>query len=285
VSKKESQEPLAKEVLEFDALSRRTAAVWPSGPENGEPDWVSSEVPVALVYNGISHAVMMATPRDLEAFAIGFSLSEDIVSRVGEIYDIEIESDVDRGIQVALRISAERFERLKDRRRSLSGRTGCGICGAESLEQVRIPLPRLKSDLRVRHGVVEKASVRLRENQPLQSRSGGMHGAAWCDVDGTVQTLCEDVGRHNALDKLIGQLARQELVGDGKPMRGFLLISSRASYEILFKAARAGMAIVVAVSAPTSLAIDIADSAGITLVGFSRAGRHVVYTNPQRLVD
>jgi formate dehydrogenase accessory protein FdhD len=240
---------------------------------------------VALVFNGISHAVMMASPLDLEHFAIGFSLSEGIVSAVSDIYAIDIAGDVEQGIQIALDISAACFAGLKERRRSLTGRTGCGICGVESLQQIRVPLPLLKSDLCVSHSAVELASNSLSAHQPLQSLTGGLHAAAWCNADGAILAACEDVGRHNALDKLIGQLARQGQLAEHAALQGFLLVSSRASYEIVFKAARAGMAMVVAVSAPTSLAIELAGSAGMTLIGFSRSGRHVVYTNPQRLVD
>ena len=291
MSDKEALATPSRANADFDAVIERTAEVWPEKPGGEGRDWIAREVPVALVYNGISHAVMMASPRDLEAFAVGFSLSEGIVPRLTDIYGIDVEGTIDiegtieKGIQISLDISTESFTNLKERRRNLSGRTGCGICGLESLQQVRVPPQALTSELRIRHVVVEKASRHLQDHQPLQSCSGGMHGAAWCSVEGDICSLCEDVGRHNALDKLIGKLAKQGTLIDKQELKGFLLISSRASYEIVLKAAMAGMAVVVALSAPTSLAIDIASSAGITLVGFSRENRHVVYTNRQRLVE
>ncbi len=241
-------------------------------------DAVAEEVAVALVYNGVSHAVMMASPSDLEAFAKGFSLSEGIVDSLDEIYGIEEISQCD-GIELAIEISSQRFMSLKSKRRHLAGRTGCGICGAESLQQLQSDFTSNTSDFRIEHQVINAASRALEQHQPLQALTGAVHGAAWCDSQGVVTGACEDVGRHNALDKLIGLLTRDEVL----KQPGFLVISSRASYEIIQKAARAGIAVVVAVSAPTSLAISIAEQAGITLIGFSREGRHVVYSHKQRV--
>jgi len=264
------------------AVFEQIVEVWSDQKESNTADHVATETAVALVYNGVSHAVMMASPIDLEAFATGFSLSEGIVSRAEDIYEVSVDV-LEQGIEVALTISNQCMEKLKDRRRNLSGRTGCGLCGAESLQQVRLPVTNVVTDFTISHESILKAVSSLPEHQPLQALTGGLHGAAWCDIEGNILQACEDIGRHNALDKLIGKLFSAEQLTQGQ--QGFLLISSRASYEILQKSAMVNIGIVVAVSAPTSMAIDIANQAGITLVGFTRQNRHVGYTNTYRLVD
>ena len=261
-----------------EAVSAASVEVWQSGALSQARDRIAGEVPVALVYNGISHAVMMATPRQLEDFALGFSMTEAIVDSPDEVFDIEVEHRQD-GIEVQLTLSGESFARLKGRRRSLTGRTGCGLCGAESLQQVRLPLAVVNTDCGVSHNAVDRAVRSLAEHQPMQAETGAMHGAAWCDSSGRLLEVREDVGRHNALDKLIGSLARQGCL-DGE---GFLLISSRASYEMVQKAVMANIGIIVAVSAPTGMAIATAEQANVTLVGFARRDRHVAYTHGQRL--
>jgi len=238
-------------------------------------DAVSEEFPVALVFNGISHAVMMATPRDLEAFAAGFALSEGLVGQVSEIFDIEVLVNA-ASAEVQLTIAQPAFLALKARRRALAGRTGCGLCGIESLQMLDLtppaiarPLPTL--DL---HQVVERAARELPARQVLMRDTGGVHAAAWCDFDGGVQHVYEDVGRHNALDKLIGALALRRV----DLSRGFVFLSSRASYELVLKAARMNVPMLATISAPTSLAIDIARQAGMTLASFCRPGGFVQYT-------
>ena len=256
--------------------------IWTAAGQNNldeKIDSVAEEIPVALVFNDISHAVMMVSPSELDFFAIGFSLTEGIIKQPDDIYDLQV-STGDAGIEVKITLSNQCFTQLKDRRRSMSGRTGCGVCGAESLEQIRLPVPSVKSDSIVSHDALQKATMSLADFQPLQAVTGAVHGAAWFDPKGKMLQICEDVGRHNALDKLIGCLSKEKLLGEP----GFLLLSSRASYEMVQKAAMAGIAIVVAVSAPTTMAIDIAQKASISLVGFSRDGRHVVYSNHQRLI-
>ncbi len=258
----------------------RAICAWPKVDGDYSDDFVAEETPVALVYNGVSHAVMMASPRDLEAFALGFSLSEGIVDHCDEIYAIDTQF-LSNGIEVSLTISHQRFGQLKSRRRMLAGRTGCGICGAESLNQLVVDPPAVTQQATVSHQAIFRATRALDASQPVQLLTGAVHGAAWCDENGAIITVCEDIDRHNALDKLIGTL----IPGDGFRNSGFLLISSRASYEILQKSARANIEIVVAVSAPTSRAIDMAEKSGITLVGFSREHRHVAYTGHQRLIE
>jgi len=255
-------------------------AIWSEGSELPSQDQIAEEVAVALVYNGISHVVMMVSPIELEAFALGFSLSEGIINNADELYSCNIQSKPD-GLEVSLQISNQRFAQLKDKRRNLVGRTGCGICGAESLQQVRLPSKKIDTNFLLSHEAINRATLSLNQHQPLQNLTGAYHGVAWCDLEGNILELCEDIGRHNALDKLIGKLS---LVGTlSREMQGFLLISSRASYEMLQKAAMLDMAIVVAVSAPTAMAIDIAKQTGITLIGFSRKDRHVSYANDWRI--
>ncbi len=232
-------------------------------------DQVAEETAVALSYNGISHAVMMATPRDLEDFAIGFSLSEGIVAHADEITDIE-QSSASGGITVAMRVTERRMLALRERRRSLTGRTGCGLCGAESLEQAIRPVAQVTSSLSVTPAMIRDGFARLSLQQTLNHATGAMHAAAL--VSNTACVVREDIGRHNALDKLIGATR-------GEGMRdGFLLITSRASYEMVSKAASANIALMAAISAPTSLAIELAREAGITLIGFARGDSLTCYT-------
>ena len=241
-------------------------------------DWAAEELPVSLEYNGISHAVMMATPLDLEDFAVGFSLSEGIVADAREILDIEI-TQTPRGICLAIEIIAKRFAATKERRRSLAGRTGCGICGVESLNQMARAIAPVATREVFKAGLLAAALDDMDGRQPLRALTGATHAAAWMEPDGQVVLLREDVGRHNALDKLIGALAR-----DGfEPGRGAALITSRASYEMVQKAAVAGIGALVAVSAPTALAIRTANELNVTLAGFARQGRHIAYSHAWRL--
>ncbi|MGQ5524203.1 formate dehydrogenase accessory sulfurtransferase FdhD [Chitinimonas sp. PSY-7] len=237
-------------------------------------EWVAEETPVALVYNGISHAVMMATPLDLEDFALGFSLSEGIIEHAGELLDIELVPS-ERGISLELRITEVRFQALKTRRRSLTGRTGCGLCGQDTLEQAIRPIPVVSTHYAVAHTAVSNAMGLLADHQPLNAVTGAVHAAGlWCMEGFQVR---EDVGRHNALDKLIGANARTS-------RDGLIVISSRASYEMVHKVATAGFPIVAAISAPTALAIRLADEAGVCLIGFTRESRMTVYTHPRHLL-
>jgi len=239
---------------------------------------LAEEVPVALAYNGISHAVMLATPTDLEDFALGFSLSECIVGRVGEILDLEI---VERGsgIEVQMQVTAERAQALKLHRRSLAGRTGCGLCGTESLDHLARRAARVESTSLLAEGAVSRALGQLQAGQQLFGLTGAVHAAAWCDTTGAIQMLREDVGRHNALDKMIGAVTQQRRSFDG----GFVLMTSRASYEIVQKSAAVGIAVVAAVSAPTGMAVRVAVDSGVTLVGFARGEKHCVYSHPERI--
>lgn len=252
---------------------------WQAGKTASGRDRVAEECAVALVYNGISHVVMMATPLDLEDFALGFSLSEGILADAKQLYGIEVQMS-ELGIEIAMDIATEAFAKLKDRRRNLVGRAGCGLCGAESLAQaIRAPAV-VGNRVRVTHAAIQRALAALAEGQPLQAVTGAVHGAAWCHLNGEIVLLREDVGRHNALDKLLGAKQRA-----GIDNCGFVVITSRASYEMVSKAASAGMEVLAAVSAPTSLAIELAVQSDITLVGFARPGRQVVYHGRERLEE
>jgi len=255
-----------------------TVRNWQPDQAAAAEDRIAAEIPVALTYNRLSHVVMMATPADLEDFALGFSLTEGIIGGKDDLLSTRV-LPRGGGIEVAMTITEPWFDRLTTQRRNLTGRTGCGLCGAERIEQaLRYPAP-VGDSVRVSNASVQKALAGMEGRQPLQAVTGATHGAAWCDLEGAVLHLREDVGRHNALDKLIGALARE----DFDPRQGFVLVSSRASYEMVYKAAVMGMELIVAVSAPTTLAIEFAERCGVTLVGFARPGRHNVYTFEQRV--
>lgn len=248
------------------------------GREKVETDLVAVEVPVALVFNGISYAVMMVSPIDLEDFAYGFSLTEGIVDNAAQIYDCEWQH-TQQGHTVELSISAERFARLKEKRRNLTGRTGCGLCGTESLAQaIRMPKP-LHSDLRFDLSAITKAVDNMKTKQSLLEMTGATHAAAWCDANGSIEILREDVGRHNALDKVIGALMRARK----NPTLGFIAVTSRASYEMVQKSAVAGVSLLAAVSGVTSLAVQIAEQSGLTLLGFTRGRDVSIYSHDNRL--
>ncbi|WP_243633797.1 formate dehydrogenase accessory sulfurtransferase FdhD [Motiliproteus coralliicola] len=235
-------------------------------------DWLAEETPVALCYNSVCHLVMMVTPDYLEDFALGFSLSEGILESPDQLYGIDIEVH-EQGIEVNLEIAARQALALKAQKRNLTGRTGCGLCGTDSLEHAnRQPDPVAPTEP-VTDEAIQQALSQLNQHQPMQQLTGAFHGAAWCNRDGEIQLLREDVGRHNALDKLIGALA----VDGFDPQQGFVLISSRASYEMVQKTASAGISQLVAVSAPTALAVRLAEQTGVKLTGFARDGSHVHY--------
>ncbi len=282
-------------------LSEVNVTRWRAGVSSDASDKVAEEVPIALIYNGVSHAVMLATPQDLEDFALGFSLSEGILQSKSELYDVEIVTQA-QGIELRLEVASEAFAMLKERRRNLTGRTGCGLCGAESLEQaLRLPVldhSKLERPMREKNTAMQgntdktsSASLRkisaisiqaafkaIRSKQALQQATGATHACAWVNVNGEIELLREDVGRHNAMDKLIGALAKLK-----KQEAGFVLTSSRASVEMVQKVALAGYDLLAAISAPTGLAIRIAEAYGVTLVGFLRQEQFVIYAHPQRI--
>lgn len=249
---------------------------------------VAEEVAVALVYNGISHAVMMATPCDLEDFGRGFSFTERIVEKASEVYDIDVEDMRDsagvRGIEVRLEIAAQRMVGLQKRRRTLAGRTGCGLCGVDSLEAALRPVPIVTALGSVRRQAIEQAMATLPGEQRLNRVNGATHAAGWASPDGRLIAVREDVGRHNALDKLAGALMARMSAGAALEPGGFVVVTSRCSYEMVQKAAALGATAIAAVSAPTSLAIETAEQAGIALVAFVREGRLTAYAHADRII-
>ena len=241
-------------------------------------DAIATEVPVAFAFNGQPFAVMMATPEDLEDFAIGFPLAEGLVASTDVLQVDAIDTHLE-GVAIALRIPDDAARRIAGRRRAMEGRSGCGICGSESIEAVLAPPPRVPEGRAITPEAITRALQALQARQPLNARTGATHAAAFVSAGGDLALVREDVGRHNALDKLVGALHRAGM----DPASGFALVTSRASYEMVMKAARAGFPLLAAISAPTALAVVLADHAGMTLVGFARGGGHVVYAHPDRL--
>ncbi len=261
-----------------DSLKQVSVLRVRDGEQTIAMDVIAVEVPVALEYNGISHVVMLASPANLENFALGFSLSEGIIQQASELYACEVEATA-AGWLVHLEIAAERFMLLKERRRNLAGRTGCGLCGTESLEQVT----RCTTVVSHRHHFTEAAILNgmhtMQNLQPMQKQSGATHAAAWMTAQGQIECVREDVGRHNALDKLIGVMADQKQDFTA----GVLLITSRASYEMVQKAAIMNVGVIAAISAPTSFAVELAEQTEVTLMGFMRDQSYVVYTHADRV--
>ena len=238
-----------------------------------EMDYIVQEYPVALIYNGISHAVMMATPSDLEVFAKGFSLSEGILHSLSELYSLEIRHNA-LGVEVDMTISSRAFMALKEHRRMMVGRTGCGLCGIESLKQFYSELPLVSSKVSsVWLNQIPSAIAQLKARQRISELTGGAHAAAWV-VKGQIVVLFEDVGRHNALDKLLGHLAEQKL----NVKEGFVVMTSRASYELIRKCAQYNIGLLATISAPTSMAIEMAKKLNLTLASFCRGDSFVLYT-------
>ncbi len=269
----------------------QSVPVWRRGVEG--QDSVVQEVPVALTYNGISHAVMMATPTDLEDFALGFSLTEGLIDRVDQFLDCDVLPGP-QGVTLQITVTAACFARFKDQRRAMTGRTGCGLCGASSLDQAVRHLPPLPGVAEVGAlggaGFSKAFSVKallnamgdLRSSQVLLASTGSAHAAAWCDAQGHIHCVREDVGRHNALDKLIGALARES---ERPVSSGAILVTSRASHEMVQKTAAAGVPVLAAVSGVTTLAIDTAQATGVGLVGFVRQQDFGVYAHPERFLN
>jgi formate dehydrogenase accessory protein FdhD len=237
---------------------------------------LAEETPVTFAYNGVSYAVMMATPTDLEDFAIGFSLTEGVVARGAELSAIT-EVRYSGGIELQMETSAEIASEARQRR--LVGRTGCGICGKGDVRDILRALPQVSADARFEARAISRAMAELSQRQPLNDATGAVHAAGWASADGEVLTVREDVGRHNALDKLIGALVRANV----EPVTGFIVLTSRGSFELVQKAAIFGATMVATVSAPTGLAVRVADDAGLTLAGFARDGRVTVYTHTARV--
>ena len=255
----------------------RAITRWREGGAAQLSDGIAEEVPVALSCNGEPVAVMMATPTDLDDFARGFAITEGLVARPEQVLGVDVREALDH-YAVDLRLSADAHGAAARRERTLEGRSGCGVCGGRRVEDVLRPPPRVDGAACIDAAALQAALADMQARQSLNAATGATHAAAWADARGRVLLLREDVGRHNALDKLIGALPAAGVV----PAEGFVVVTSRASYEMVYKAAVAGVALLAAVSAPTALAIALAESAGLTLIGFARPQGCAVYSHPQR---
>jgi FdhD protein len=234
-----------------------------SGPELTRA--VAVEAPVQIVIGGAPFAVMMATPENLEDFAYGFLLTEQIAESVGDIRAVEVEQ-VEDGWKLKIAISSERLQAHLARGRAMSGRTGCGLCGIEDFSQMPSPRPPLHTAAPIAPEAIRAALSELEAQQPLNRATRAVHAAAWCGRDGAIILVREDVGRHNALDKTIGALARAGVAPDS----GFFVITSRCSFEMVAKAAIFGAGTLVSVSAPTSLALERAQMFGVRVIAVAR---------------
>ncbi|MGH7646644.1 MAG: formate dehydrogenase accessory sulfurtransferase FdhD, partial [Gemmatimonadaceae bacterium] len=239
---------------------------------------VAEEVPVAFVYNQRPHVVMMATPDDFEDFAVGFSLSEEIAGTPNDVQRVEVVRH-SQGVDLEITVPAEAGERLATRGRQLAGNTGCGLCGVETISEALREPRTVTWREPVDPAALWRAEADLGARQEYNRATGAMHAAAWCTFDGAIRVVREDVGRHNALDKVIGALAREHVDAS----TGFLIMTSRASYELVQKAAVAGVPLLAAVSRPTGLAIRLAEAANVTLIGLLRGHTANVYAHPEHV--
>ncbi len=251
---------------------------WEGGNVDDTRDVIANESALALVCNGRPYVVMMATPQDLEDFVLGFCLTESIVRTPDEISSVRVRA-VAHGIEANVSIAAHRFRELDRRQRNLTGRIGCGLCGVQTIERALRRLRALPKTASISPLALQNATAALGATQILNADTGAAHAAAWISRTGDIALVREDVGRHNALDKLVGAMIRERV----DVRSGAVLITSRASCEMIQKAAAVGIEIVCAISAPTSLAIRFARDAGVTLVAFARGNRHTVYAHPDRL--
>jgi FdhD protein len=256
-------------------LARRTVSIRQNGISQHGEDWLVEEAPLEIRYNGEAFAVMLATPSDMEDFAFGFALSEGHVACAGDIRGVSVSEQLEGYVVDIDAVVIAQPESA----RALPGRSGCGLCGSRQLEEVLRPPPRVPDGPVLDSDALERALATLTQRQPLNAGTSAAHAAAWAMPSGEIVCVREDVGRHNALDKLLGALSR-----DGADLRaGFVLATSRASYEMVVKTARLGIGLLAAISAPTALGVELARASNLTLAGFVRPGRHVVYSHPQRL--
>jgi FdhD protein len=234
-----------------------------TGPEGSlAVHWtLADEVPVSLTFNGVAHAVMMASPSDLEDYGVGFALAERILVDPGDLRSLEVRK-LERGFLIDLQVGEDAGSRVAARRRNLPGQTSCGICGIIELEEALPELAPVTASLDVSHSAVRNALSSLRDHQPLNASARSLHGAAFCSAEGSILFAREDVGRHNALDKLIGAGVRAGV----DLAAGFIVMSSRCSIELVQKVVIAGVPLLATASAPTTLAVKLAEDARLTLV-------------------
>jgi FdhD protein len=261
-----------------DPLVPHRVVRWDRGVATERLDMVAEECPVTIVYNDVPHVVMMATPTNLIDFVTGFSLTEGLVRSVDDLTSIAAVPHA-RGIEMQVTVAAACMAEIEGRTRRISGRTGCGVCGSESVDAVLRPVPAVGRGEAVSGGVIHRALDQLVARQELNRQAGAVHAAGWSSYDGDVDLVREDVGRHNALDKLIGALRTRGT----DPQSGFVVVTSRASFEMVHKAAMLGTSLLVTVSGATGLAVRMAHEANLTLCGFSRRESHVVYTHAWRV--
>ncbi len=239
---------------------------------------IATEIPISISYNGIAHAVMMITPCDLEDFLTGFTLSESIVASSKNIEEIEIR-ETDQGLLAHIQIPQEDLRQLVSGRRNIVGQSGCGICGQVELENVIRPLPMISRPKNISASAIFRALQHLENKQTLNEQTASVHGAAFATLEGNIIALREDIGRHNAFDKLIGHLDRNNI----DTASGFALLTSRCSYELVQKAAIAKISILASISLPTSLALDIAKDVGLTLIALARSDSLKCFNDPHNL--
>lgn len=235
---------------------------------------VATEMPISFVYGGLPYAVMMATPADLEDFVYGFSLTEGVIRSVGDVRSVHIVPEKD-SMKVEITLSSDQFKSHLAKRRMMSGRTACGLCGIETVGDLPVAQALQQPGVKIHPGAIHRALESLEAFQSLNRLTRSVHAAAWCEIDGRIVVVREDVGRHNALDKTIGYLLREGV----NPKDGFLLITSRASFEMIEKAALYGAQTIVAVSAPTSLAIQRAEALGVRLLAVARQDSMIEFTS------
>ncbi|MGQ0444836.1 MAG: formate dehydrogenase accessory sulfurtransferase FdhD [Beijerinckiaceae bacterium] len=253
--------------------------VWRSGAMAASTRAVPEETAIAFTFNGTTHAVMMATPADLEDFAVGFALTEGLIESSSEIASLDVVA-TPLGIELRIWLPEERAKSYAARRRSMAGPTGCGLCGIESLEEATRPAPFVSNASRFDSGAIIEAMACLPAEQKLNSATHAVHAAGFWTPSRGLVAVREDVGRHNALDKLIGALAR----GGIAAAHGIVLLTSRVSIELIQKAARLGVAVVAAVSAPTAAGVRLARDCGITIVAVARGQEFEVFTHHQRII-
>lgn len=240
----------------------------------------AAETPVNIVYAPIPFAVMMCTPQDLEDFAVGFSFTEGIIDGVDDIRSVAIEEDEEqRGLRVVVSLASDKMQRHLARARNISGRTGCGVCGIDDLKSMPCARAITAAPFDLTTSSISRALEGIVALQTLNKATGAVHAAAWCTPDGGVVAIREDVGRHNALDKLIGHLLKER----ADPGAGYFVITSRCSFEMLEKVAAFGARAVVAISAPTSLAVERARMHGVTLVALARNDGAVVFNGGEHV--
>jgi FdhD protein len=251
-------------------------ALMPGGIKNVQR-CLAVETPIAIEYGGIGYAVMMATPENLDDFAVGFSLSEKLITHIDDIKDIAAH-DTGTGWRLRIELVQDRMAPVLDRARQRLSESSCGLCGLESLEQVLRPLPRIAASPIANPPALFAALHALPAQQPMNAANGAVHGAAFCDAQGRILQVREDVGRHNALDKLIGALVRANL----PVVDGFFLLTARCSYELVEKTIIAGCPLLVTISAATDLAIARAQAHGLTLISLARADAMLLHSDPHQ---